>query len=279
MTDHRRSTEPPIVVTGGFEALLSSDVRFLDAASRLGPVHVRLWSDALVEKLTGAPPRFSQAERLFFAANLRYASSVAVIHSAAAATRTIRGLAPRAVVAPESDLGRLRAAADGDSIPCRAIAAEELIGWPAPLDSLVEPHDPDAFRVLVTGCFDWLHSGHVEFFREAATLGELYVVVGSDRNVRLLKGDGHPLHDETERAYMVGAARPVHRALISTGSGWMDAEPEVDTVKPHIYVVNEDGDKPEKREFCKTHGLDYVVLRRRPHRGLPRRTSTDLRGF
>jgi len=43
--------------------------------------------------------------------------------------------------------------------------------------------------------------------------------------------------------------------------------------------VNEDGDRPEKREFCRAHGLDYVVLRRKPHGGLPRRTSTDLRGF
>jgi hypothetical protein len=46
-----------------------------------------------------------------------------------------------------------------------------------------------------------------------------------------------------------------------------------------VYVVNEDGDQPEKREFCRAHGLEYVVLERRPHPGLPRRTSTDLRGY
>ena len=78
---------------------------------------------------------------------------------------------------------------------------------------------------------------------------------------------------------MVQAVRAVHRAQVSTGSGWMDAEPEIARIQPHVYVVNEDGDQPEKRAFCRAHGLDYVVLQRRPHRGLPRRTSTALRGF
>jgi cytidyltransferase-like protein len=156
------------------------------------------------------------------------------------------------------------------------LGPDQLRGFP--ISSAANPA-PKARRIVATGCFDWLHSGHVEFFRNAASLGELYVVVGSDRNIRLLKGDGHPLRGQDERRYMVQAMRPVHRALISTGSGWMDAEPEIASIAPHIYVVNEDGDQPEKRDFCRAHGLDYVVLRRRPHRGLPRRTSTRLRGF
>jgi hypothetical protein len=59
----------------------------------------------------------------------------------------------------------------------------------------------------------------------------------------------------------------------------MDAAPEIDKIKPDIYVVNEDGDRPEKREFCERHGLEYVVLKRAPKEGLPQRESTDLRGF
>jgi len=134
-------------------------------------------------------------------------------------------------------------------------------------------------KVLVTGCFDWFHSGHVRFFEETAQLGDLYVVVGHDENVRLLKGDDHPLFSQEERRYMVGAIRFVKQALISTGSGWMDAEPEIEAIKPDMYVVNEDGDKPEKREFCGQRGLEYVVLKRAPAEGLPRRESTHLRGF
>ena len=59
----------------------------------------------------------------------------------------------------------------------------------------------------------------------------------------------------------------------------MDAEPEIERTAPDIYVVNEDGDKPEKRAFCAEHGLEYVVLKRTPKDGLSKRSSTDLRGF
>lgn len=134
-------------------------------------------------------------------------------------------------------------------------------------------------KVIVTGCFDWLHSGHVRFFEEASTYGELTVVVGSDRNVSLLKGPNHPMFSETIRRYLVASVRHVGRCLVSSGTGWMDAAPEIDRMKPDRYVVNEDGDKQEKRDFCKEHGIEYVVLKRVPAPGLPRRESTQLRGF
>ena len=78
---------------------------------------------------------------------------------------------------------------------------------------------------------------------------------------------------------MVGAVRSVHRGMVSSGSGWMDAEPEIAEVGPAFYVVNEDGDQPEKRDFCRAHGIEYVVLERRPQEGLEARSSTTLRGF
>ena len=141
------------------------------------------------------------------------------------------------------------------------------------------PSRPGRKRVLVTGCYDWFHTGHIRFFEECAELGDLYVVVGHDANIRLLKGDGHPMFDEQQRRYVVGSVRYVTEALISTGHGWMDAEPEVARVKPELYVVNEDGDRPEKRQFCAEHNLEYRVLKRLPKPGLPRRESTHLRGF
>jgi hypothetical protein len=59
----------------------------------------------------------------------------------------------------------------------------------------------------------------------------------------------------------------------------MDAEPEFEKIRPDIYAVNEDGDRPEKRAFCERHGIEYRVLKRLPKEGLPRRQSTALRGF
>ena len=132
---------------------------------------------------------------------------------------------------------------------------------------------------MVTGCYDWLHSGHVRFFEEVSGYGDLYVIVGHDANVRLLKGDPHPMHSQYERRYAAGAIRFVTQALISSGHGWLDAEPEIARLRPDIYAVNEDGDQGGKREFCARHGIEYLVLERTPAPGLLRRSSTELRGF
>jgi cytidyltransferase-like protein len=157
----------------------------------------------------------------------------------------------------------------------RVLTARDLAGFPEPLP----PPPSNRPRVVVTGCYDVFHSGHVRFFEEVSELGDLYAVLGHDENIRFLKGPGHPLFAEAERRYMVGSIRYVRQALIASGMGWLDAEPEIAKIKPDIYAVNEDGDRPEKREFCQTHGIRYVVLKRRPKPGLTRRTSTDLRGF
>ena len=267
-----------VVVSRSLDDLQSPDVRFLQEAARLGSVHLDLWSDALVRSATGHPPAFPEQERLFLAQALRDVESAAVVgrHPRAALPELARG--GGTLVVPETDADPdLLARCLALGIDCRVIEVDQLAGFPPASESPAA--SPGGKRVVVTGCFDWLHSGHVRFFLDAAALGELYVIVGSDQNVRLLKGPGHPLRGQEERRYMAGAVRCVHRSLISSGHGWMDAEPEIDAIAPHVYVVNEDGDQSEKRAFCRAHGLEYVVLQRVPHANLPRRTSTELRGF
>jgi cytidyltransferase-like protein len=164
-------------------------------------------------------------------------------------------------------------------IPCQVISRQQIEGFPMPVHPYI-PDQPDRKKVVVTGCYDWLHSGHIRFFEEVSELGDLYVVVGHDANVRHLKGEGHPLFSQEERVYMVQSIRYVTQAHLTSGWGWMDAEPEItQTIRPQLYAVNEDGDVPEKRAFCVDHGLEYVVLKRKPKTGLPRRESTHLRGF
>ncbi len=243
---------------------------------------VRLWSDEAVHEATGVPPKFSLAERQYLVGSLRFVREVVVIEHVGEPWWR-RGAQPQAIravcharegLAEESTAARAVAAAC--HVDCRAFSDSELEGFPV---AKVSTPDPGKCRIAVTGCFDWLHSGHVRFFEEVATFGELYVVVGHDANITLLKGPGHPRFSEAQRRYMVGSVRHVHEALISSGTGWLDAEPEIEKVGAQMCVVNEDGDRPEKREFCKAHDIDYVVLERTPAAGLPRRTSTDLRGF
>lgn len=131
-------------------------------------------------------------------------------------------------------------------------------------------------KVFVSGCFDLLHSGHVEFFQQAAALGDLYVALGSDQTVFDLKGR-LPVNSEQERLYMVSAIGCVRKAFISRGSGMLDYALELEQLRPDIFVVNADGNLREKRELCEQLGIAYRVLERMPHQGLPPRSTTDLR--
>ena len=133
-----------------------------------------------------------------------------------------------------------------------------------------------AKKVFVSGCFDLLHSGHVAFFKDAAAYGDLYVALGSDQTVYELKGRT-PVNSEDERLFMVKAVRHVTDAFVSQGSGLLDFEQELRDLQPDIFVVNEDGNVPAKRELCEELGIEYVMLKREPHTGLPRRSTTALR--
>ena len=132
-------------------------------------------------------------------------------------------------------------------------------------------------KVFVSGCYDMLHSGHVAFFKEAATYGDLYVGIGSDRTIEQLKGR-KTINSEQERLYMVKSIRYVTDAWINSGSGLLDFVDELRRLKPDRYVVNEDGHSPAKADLCRDLGIEYIVLKRIPEAGLPMRSTTALRG-
>jgi cytidyltransferase-like protein len=262
-----------IIVTGSFDDLRSRQVRFLEEAAKLGEVEALLLSDEAVRAAGGREPKFPQAERQYFVQALRYVRKVSLANGTApqAVLEQVRVLNPDLWVVDESKDTFI----EGSGIPVQVISEEALEGFPL----VVVEATAGRKKVIVSGCYDWLHSGHVRFFEEVSALGDLYVVVGNDANVRFLKGAGHPLFFQDERRYMVQAIRYVHQALVSTGWDWLDYAPQVEEVKPDLFAVNEDGDKPEKRQFCLEHGIEYVVLKRTPKEGLPRRESTKLRGF
>lgn len=133
-----------------------------------------------------------------------------------------------------------------------------------------------AKKVFVSGCYDMLHSGHIAFFRTAAAYGDLYVALGSDKTVYELKGR-LPVNSEHERLYMVKAVSDVTDAFVSAGSGMLDFEQELRSMQPDIFVVNADGNTPQKEALCRSLGIQYVVLERQPHADLPPRSTTALR--
>jgi cytidyltransferase-like protein len=237
-----------IVVCGSFDDLRSPHIRFLEESAKKGPVHVQIWSDQLFKSTEGRSPKFPEAERSYFVEAIRYVRSVEIVSN----------LSDRSAIPLDLSDPALQ------SFPCSG-----------PVDLSSDGRK----KVVVTGCYDWLHTGHVRFFEEVSAYGQVYAIVGHDANIELLKGKGHPQFSQDLRRYVVGSLKYVKQGLISTGDGWMDAAPEIEQIKPDIYAVNEDGDKPEKQQFCRQHGIEYLVLKRLPKPGLPARSSTALRGF
>jgi len=266
-----------VVASGGFDDITSRDLRFLEEAAKLGELTVLLSGDAVLEHATGKPPKFPFAERSYFLNAVRYVGKVMKADKSANCD-SLPGNLPVDVWADyerTANPARERYARE-NKILYRLYSADDLKGFPDPPPL---PSAPGRKKVIVTGCYDWLHSGHVRFFEEVSSYGDLYVIVGHDANIRLLKGDGHPLLPQEERRYAIGAITFVKQALITSGNGWLDADPEIRVLKPDIYAVNEDGDVGGKREYCAALGIEYLVLKRTPAPGLPQRTSTGLRGF
>ena len=131
-------------------------------------------------------------------------------------------------------------------------------------------------KVFVSGCYDMLHSGHVAFFEEAASYGDLYVGIGSDKTIHDLKAR-KTINTDEERLYMVKALRVVKDAWINQGGGVLDFLKEIKELSPDIFFVNSDGHSPVKEQLCKELGIQYIVSKRVPHGNLPVRSTTALR--
>jgi cytidyltransferase-like protein len=66
--------------------------------------------------------------------------------------------------------------------------------------------------VVVTGGFDPLHSGHIEYFRAAKQLGDL-LIVGLNSDAWLARKKGQPFMPLEERRAIVGSLKDVHATM------------------------------------------------------------------
>ena len=87
-----------------------------------------------------------------------------------------------------------------------------------------------------------------------------------------------PIYSEGERLLIVSAIRYVADAFISEDDGgdvMFNFMADFLRLKPDYLVVCDDGDHPDKKKLCEEHGVEYVVIKREPAKGLPSRCTTD----
>ena len=134
-------------------------------------------------------------------------------------------------------------------------------------------------RIFVSGCYDIIHAGHVQFFTEARALGEhLTVCFASSEVLWFHKQRRSSLPDEHKQA-LIASLKMVDDVVIGQGlEEGIDFREHFLRIRPDILVVTED-DKyaPLKRALCAEVGAKYIVLDKTPPKFKPVSTSEIVR--
>ncbi len=121
-------------------------------------------------------------------------------------------------------------------------------------------------KVFVSGCYDILHAGHLQFFREARALGDHLTVSFASSDVLWLHKKRHSsLPDEHKKA-LISALNMVDQVVVGTCmEEGLDFKDDFLRLKPDILAVTED-DKYGflKRELCEQVGAKYIVMPKTP---------------
>ena len=64
--------------------------------------------------------------------------------------------------------------------------------------------------VFTNGCFDLIHSGHVDYLIKAREMGDVLILgLNTDTSVKRIKGNNRPILKQDERAFIVSNLKPV----------------------------------------------------------------------
>ncbi|KKR02531.1 MAG: glycerol-3-phosphate cytidylyltransferase [Candidatus Yanofskybacteria bacterium GW2011_GWA1_39_13] len=117
-------------------------------------------------------------------------------------------------------------------------------------------------KVLVGGCFDLIHAGHIHLLKHAKKVADtLIVAVLSDKYIRSYKGKQRPVFDEKHRLLIIKSMRYVDEAFICNEDPYgLNILRKID---PDAIILRAEGFETKKRiikkEFTK---LKIIKLKR-----------------
>jgi rfaE bifunctional protein nucleotidyltransferase chain/domain len=122
-------------------------------------------------------------------------------------------------------------------------------------------------KVLVGGCFDILHFGHVKFLKEAKKKGDyLIVALESDANTKRLKGSDRPIHSQKQRREILESLNFVNKVIslpVMKNDG--DYKKLVMKIKPDVIVITKgDRMKLTKLTHAQAVGAKLVEIKKTP---------------
>lgn len=134
-------------------------------------------------------------------------------------------------------------------------------------------------KVFVSGCYDILHAGHLQFFTEARALGDhLTVSFASDAVLDHHKQRRGSIPQDHKEA-LLRSLRTVDDVVVGECEELgLDFKDHFLRVRPNLLVVTEDDKYGQiKRDLCAQVGAAYVVLAKTPPKFAPVSTSGIVR--
>lgn len=116
-------------------------------------------------------------------------------------------------------------------------------------------------RVLIAGTFDLIHAGHVFLINEAAKLGDVFVVVATDKNREMFSGE-RPIIPQEQRLEVIKSIKNVKDARIGRNDN--DTLKTVQDINPDIILLGPDqrySIEILKKEL-KKRGLSTIKIKR-----------------
>ncbi len=93
--------------------------------------------------------------------------------------------------------------------------SEKIVDLPLLLNIIGAIRQQQSKVAFTNGCFDILHSGHVDYLEQARSSADCLVVgLNSDRSVRAIKGDGRPVNTEQDRARILSSLSCVDYVVV-----------------------------------------------------------------
>jgi cytidyltransferase-like protein len=133
-------------------------------------------------------------------------------------------------------------------------------------------------RVFVSGCYDILHAGHLQFFEEARALGDHLTVSFANEAILWKHKERRPSLPDDHKQALLSALKMVDEVVSGDGEvKGLDFEPIFREMKPDILAVTEDDRYGElKEKLCAEVGARYVRLPKTPPKFEPIST-TEIR--
>lgn len=134
-------------------------------------------------------------------------------------------------------------------------------------------------KVFVSGCYDILHAGHLQFFEEARAIGDYLIVSFASAEVLWHHKRRKPSIPDDHKRVLLQGLRMIDEVIITTGHDeGLDFKEDFLRIRPDFLIVTEDDKYGElKRDLCNQVGAQYTVLPKTPPRFEPVSTSSIVR--